>query len=96
MVSRLAESEDYQTRLMRVEVDVQNKDGRLKQGMYGRALSILTEGTPGAMQIPSAALSRARRMMAMEPFASCAMGRSRLSLSSTERITESMWKFSPG
>jgi HlyD family secretion protein len=57
VVSRLAQAEDYQTRLMRVEVDVQNKDGRLKQGMYGRATLILTEGVAGAMQIPTAALA---------------------------------------
>jgi RND family efflux transporter MFP subunit len=57
VVSRLAQSEDYQTRLMRVEVDVQNKDGRIKQGMYGRAIIILTEGDPHAIQIPSSALT---------------------------------------
>jgi HlyD family secretion protein len=57
VVTRISNAEDYQTRLMRVEVDVENKDGRLKQGMYGRATLILTEGTPGALHIPSAALS---------------------------------------
>ncbi len=57
VVSRLAQAEDYQTRLMRVEVDIQNKDGRLKQGMYGRAILVLTEGTKDAVQIPSAALT---------------------------------------
>lgn len=57
VVTRLADAEDYQTRLMRVEVNVQNTDGRLKQGMYGRATLILTDGTPGALQIPSAALT---------------------------------------
>jgi RND family efflux transporter MFP subunit len=57
VVSRLAQAEDYQTRLMRVEVDVQNKDGRLKQGMYGRATLTLTEGNKDALQIPSAALT---------------------------------------
>jgi HlyD family secretion protein len=57
VVSRLAHAEDYQTRLMRVEVDVQNKDGKLKQGMYGRATIILNQGAPGAVHIPSAALS---------------------------------------
>ena len=57
VVSRLSKAEDYQTRLMRVEVDVQNKDGRLEQGMYGRATLILTDGAPGAIHIPTAALA---------------------------------------
>jgi RND family efflux transporter MFP subunit len=57
VVSRLSHAEDYQTRLMRVEVDVENKDGKLKLGMYGRATIIINQGAPGAVHIPSAALS---------------------------------------
>jgi RND family efflux transporter MFP subunit len=57
VVSRLAKAEDYQTRLMRVEVDVENEDGRLELGMYGRATLILTDGSPGAVHIPSATLA---------------------------------------
>jgi RND family efflux transporter MFP subunit len=56
VVSRLANAEDYETRLMRVEVDVRNKDGRLKPGMYGRATIVLADGSPSAVRIPSAAL----------------------------------------
>lgn len=57
VVSRFSYAEDYQTRLMRVEVDVKNTDGRLKIGMYGRATIVLTEGAPKALRIPSAALT---------------------------------------
>jgi HlyD family secretion protein len=57
VVSRISDAEDYQTRLMRVEVDVQNKDGRLKQGMFGQAKIILTQGAPNAVNIPSSALT---------------------------------------
>jgi HlyD family secretion protein len=57
VVSRLAHAEDYETRLMRVEVDVQNKDGRLQQGMYGRATIVLNEGAPNAFHLPSSALT---------------------------------------
>ncbi len=57
VVSRLSNAEDFQTRLMRVEVDLRNTDGRVKLGMYGRATIILNQGAPGAVHIPSAALS---------------------------------------
>ncbi len=36
-VSRLSKSEDPTTRTMRVEIDLPNPDGRLVEGMYGRA-----------------------------------------------------------
>src|SRR5262249_10882108 len=35
-VSRIAQSEDPHTRLMHVEIDLPNKDGRIAAGMYGR------------------------------------------------------------
>jgi HlyD family secretion protein len=37
VVNRLAKSEDPTSRTMRVEIDVPNPDGRLVDGMYGRA-----------------------------------------------------------
>jgi RND family efflux transporter MFP subunit len=40
-VSRIASVEDPETRLMRVEVDVLNPDGKLHRGMYGRVTIIL-------------------------------------------------------
>ncbi|WP_406696254.1 efflux RND transporter periplasmic adaptor subunit [Singulisphaera sp. Ch08] len=36
-VSRIADSEDHQTRTMRVEIDLENPDRLLREGMYGRA-----------------------------------------------------------
>lgn len=56
-VSRIAASEDPHTRMMRVEVDVPNPDGRLRRGMYGRVALTLQPGAAGAVRIPSAALS---------------------------------------
>ena len=55
-VSRWAESEDPQTRTMRTEVDVPNPDAILRTGMYGRVTLTLSDGTPNAVRIPSAAL----------------------------------------
>ena len=40
-ISRIADSEDTQTRLMRVEIDLPNPDGRIHQGMFGRTTIIL-------------------------------------------------------
>jgi RND family efflux transporter MFP subunit len=34
-VARVAEAEDHTTRTMRVEIDLSNQDGRLREGMYG-------------------------------------------------------------
>jgi HlyD family secretion protein len=55
-ISRWADAEDPTSRTMRTEVDVKNTDGKLRHGMYGRATLILSEGTPNAMRVPSAAL----------------------------------------
>jgi HlyD family secretion protein len=56
-VSRLAASEDPQTRMMRTEVHVKNLDGKLRRGMFGRVALTLQVGAPGAFRIPSAALT---------------------------------------
>lgn len=56
-VARWANAEDPQSRTMRVEVDVPNADGQLRHGMYGRVALTLSEGTPNAVRVPSAALS---------------------------------------
>ena len=54
-VSRIAESEDVNDRTMRVEVDLDNKDHILRDGMYGRAVIILQKATPH-LTVPSTAL----------------------------------------
>jgi RND family efflux transporter MFP subunit len=55
-VSRLAASEDPQTRMMRTEVHLKNPDRMLRRGMFGRVTVTLQVGAPGAFRIPSAAL----------------------------------------
>ncbi len=54
-ISRIANSEDPQTRRMRVEIDVLNPNGRIRKGMYGR-VTILLEKAGDGLCIPSAAL----------------------------------------
>lgn len=54
-VSRYADSEDQTTRTMRTEVDVPNKDGVLRNGMYGRVTIVLQESGDG-WTIPSTAM----------------------------------------
>jgi len=54
-ISRIANSEDAQTRLMRVEIDLPNPQGRIRKGMYGR-VTILLEKAGDGLSIPSAAL----------------------------------------
>lgn len=56
-VSRWADAEDSQSRTMRTEVDLPNADGKLRRGMYGRVTIVLSEGTPTAVRVPSAALT---------------------------------------
>jgi RND family efflux transporter MFP subunit len=53
-VSRIASSEDPDTRLMRVEIDLPNPTGKIRNGMYGRA-SILLEKTT-LLTVPSSCL----------------------------------------
>jgi HlyD family secretion protein len=56
-VSLLADSEDPHSRMMRTEVHVNNADGKLRRGMFGRVTLILEPGAAGACRIPSTALA---------------------------------------
>jgi RND family efflux transporter MFP subunit len=56
-VSRLAASEDPHTRMMRTEVHVQNSDGKLRRGMFGRVAIVLQAGLADSYRLPSTALS---------------------------------------
>lgn len=52
-VSRIADSENPTTRTMRVEIDLPNPDGLLRQGMYGR-VNIALEPPSVRLTLPSA------------------------------------------
>ena len=54
-VSRIAESEDLKDRTMRVEIDIDNPDHALRDGMFGRA-EILLEKLIKNLTIPSSCL----------------------------------------
>jgi RND family efflux transporter MFP subunit len=54
-VARIARSEDSQTKLMRVEIDVANREGKLRQGMFGW-VTIVLDRSPEQMSIPSSCL----------------------------------------
>jgi RND family efflux transporter MFP subunit len=54
-VSRIADSENPTTRTMRVEVDLPNPDGLLRQGMYGR-VTIALEPPSVHLTLPSACI----------------------------------------
>jgi HlyD family secretion protein len=54
-VSRIADSEDLKDRTMRIEIDIENPDRALKDGMFGRA-EILLENVITDLTIPSSCL----------------------------------------
>ncbi len=54
-ISRMVRAEVYDTRYMRVEIDEENSDGLLQDGMYGSATIVLEKERPG-VQIPSSCL----------------------------------------
>jgi HlyD family secretion protein len=54
-VSRIAESEDLKDRTMRIEIDIENPDRALRDGMFGRA-EILLEKLIKNLSIPSSCL----------------------------------------
>jgi RND family efflux transporter MFP subunit len=54
-VARIARSEDPQTKLMHVEVDVPNPTGEIRQGMYGWVTIVLNAETD-QLSVPSACL----------------------------------------
>lgn len=55
-ISRFSESENPQDRNMRTEVDLENKDGKLREGMYGRVTILLDPASPRAVTVPSSSL----------------------------------------
>lgn len=55
-ISRVAASEDPQTRLMPIEIDLPNPQGAIRQGMYGRVRLVLAK-TSDQISIPSACLA---------------------------------------
>jgi HlyD family secretion protein len=57
-VSRMSYAEDVSTRTMRVEVDIPNNDGRLREGMYGEVTITLQPAStaPSTVMIPAACL----------------------------------------
>ncbi len=54
-ISRIAGSEDQQTRLMRVEIDLPNPTGKIRQGMYGR-VTIVLEKSADLLSVNSSCL----------------------------------------
>ncbi len=54
-VSRISQSEDPQTRLMHVEIDLPNPKGSIRQGMYGR-VTIILDKSSDQLSIPSGCL----------------------------------------
>jgi RND family efflux transporter MFP subunit len=54
-ISRVSESEDLNDRTMRVEIDLPNPDGVLRDGMFGRALIVL-EKLITNLTVPSSCL----------------------------------------
>ena len=55
-VSRFSESEDPESRNMRTEVDLDNSDGVLREGMYGKVTLSLQDPSPNSVTIPSSSL----------------------------------------
>lgn len=55
-VSRCAESEDHETRTMRTEIDLPNPAQHLRDGMYGRVVIKLQEGSKTALTVPASTL----------------------------------------
>lgn len=54
-ISRIASSEDPDTRLMRVELDLANPKGQLRNGMYGRVTIVLDKAL-SQLSVPSSCL----------------------------------------
>ncbi len=56
VVSRYSETEDAESRNMRTEVDFENPDDKLREGMYGRMTVTLQKAVAGSVTIPSSSL----------------------------------------
>ena len=63
-ITRLSKALDPVTRTMRAEVELDNKDGHLKVGMYGKAVVLLEERT-NVLTIPDTALVRREGKLGM-------------------------------
>jgi len=56
-VSRIAFSEDKKTKTMRTEIDLENPQNLLRNGMYGKTRLLLEKGASNALTVPSSAIS---------------------------------------
>jgi RND family efflux transporter MFP subunit len=57
-IARVADAEDPQTRMMRVEIDLLNTSGKLRHGMYGRATIVLEKAVNVFALPPTCVISR--------------------------------------
>lgn len=55
-ISRIAKTEDPKTRLMHVEIDLPNKEGKIRQGMFGK-VTIILDKMSKQLSIPSSCLA---------------------------------------
>ena len=58
-IDRISYSQDQKTRAMRVELDLMNKKGLLRDGLYGEVTIHLQQGAKDAVRLPSTALKTA-------------------------------------
>jgi HlyD family secretion protein len=58
-VSRIADSEDPLTRLMRVEIDLPNPQGKIRQGMFGK-VTIVLDKERDKLSIPAGCLAHGK------------------------------------
>jgi HlyD family secretion protein len=60
-ISRVARSQDLRSRTMRVEADVPNPDGNLRDGMYGDVTILLQPASAKVLRVPMSAVRREKR-----------------------------------
>jgi HlyD family secretion protein len=57
-IARIADAEDPQTRMMRIEIDLPNTTGKLRHGMYGRVTIILEKAVNVLALPPSCVINK--------------------------------------
>jgi HlyD family secretion protein len=56
-ISRIASSEDVKSRTMKVEIDLDNPTGKLRQGMYGK-VTIILEKSVNVLALPASCIAK--------------------------------------
>ncbi len=95
VIARTSLAEDIGTRTQRAEIDLNNADGRLRSGQYGR-VTIFLQDRRGVLSIPASAVIEPERRAVKPPVIASLTGAPGARRSSLVKKAVIAWRYSKG